>query len=131
MPPKTITITPIEGHNALRMHWNKIVRGEDVKRAFQELYDTLQRSETPLYILIVLEQGIHLPVNLTTSQALPIHQHPQLGAWLVVSDSPLAKIVDNVLYSITRRRVTQWFNSEEQALAYLHNTLASESTLGN
>ena len=115
----TVTVEPIEGHNALRMTWQHQVDEHDVKTAFQQITQALESADAPLYIVVDLLNDPRFPLRATVGEAVKAYRHPSLAAWLIVGSNRLAKTVEATLAALTRRKNVYWFDTEPEALAYM------------
>lgn len=106
--------------HCLTMIWNENVQASDVKEAFAQLKQELDAEDSAQNVIIRLNGRVNFPLNVTTINALAIHNHPNLKSWLVIGkDNPLARIIANVLSTMNNDKKILWFNSTENIHSYL------------
>ena len=116
----TCTATPTRGHPAATLWWAHAVRREDVVTAFRDLNTILNEASEPIYVFVDLRERPNFPLADTLRGALDgPFRNPNLKEWLVIGSSPMAHTIGRMLSSITRRHNIKWFNTEEEAVAYL------------
>lgn len=119
-PPRTVTVEPLSAENVLRMTWQKWVTEEDVYAAFKIITTALVESQNDLFVIVDLRNNPNFPLNATVTGALyGPYRNPRLKEWLIIGSNSTARLIARLLNSISRRDNIHWFNSEDEALAYL------------
>ncbi len=113
----TVTVDVIRGQDALRMLWQRDVDVEDVELAFQALSHHLDGADSPVHVVIDLQNCVRFPLLATIECAVrgPA-AHPQMGKWVVVGSSQLARVFARTLINVTRPTSVR-FLSETGVLA--------------
>ncbi len=120
-----ITLELVRPH-VVRIDWAKQAEAKDIRVAFHALAHHVERATQPLTVIIVFEKNPRFPMSLTVLEALPLYQNERLGAWLVVGGNSLAKAIEATLYHMTRRDIVHWFDTEDEAMAYLNHAKQAE-----
>ncbi|GAB4476384.1 MAG: hypothetical protein Kow00124_18390 [Anaerolineae bacterium] len=116
----TVRVTPLEGHHALRMDWDRDPTDADVRAACARLVVCLNDAETMLHVLVDLTARPTIPFNTTTNcMVMGPQVHPRMGCWLLIGDSDEMQAVITVLEAVSNRRNFRWFPRETAAMAYL------------
>ena len=120
MAARTVEVESIEGYPVLRMNWQHRIDPKDLQPVFQQITDRLNKTKTPLYVMIDLSNDPQFPIVDTMMSALrgPF-RHPQMAEWLVFGSNRSARMIGSLLTKATRRENIRWFNSEEEALSHL------------
>lgn len=114
----TATLTP--NFPAATLWWAHVVHGQDVQKAFRDLYNILNAAEEPIYVFVDLRERPNFPLADTLRGALDgPFRHPKLKEWLVIGSSPMAHTIGRMLTSMTRRNNIKWFDTEAEAIDYL------------
>lgn len=113
-------------HSALiKMSWEHRVNSDDVYTGFKSITAILEKSETPLYVMVDLLSNPNFPLSATVNGAMfGPYRNPKLIAWLIVGSSHAGRMIERVLSSVTQRSNVEWFASEADALAYVEQQLA-------
>ena len=119
--PDPVTTTPIEGQPALLMKWPRSVDKESIRTAFRGIMDVLDATGEPIYVIVDLRDDPDFPMTETIQSAYwgPFRHH-RLAEWLVVSTNVLGRMIGHTLATITRRNNIKWFDTMDEAMAYLH-----------
>lgn len=102
------------------MTWEETVNTRDVQNAFFALERELQPCRNPVYILVILKGNVQFPVHTTVIHALPVYRNRKVEAWLVVGGNHFARSIASFLARWSGRRNVYWFQTEQEALAHLH-----------
>jgi hypothetical protein len=117
----TVTVTPITGfQHALQMRWDKVPSVPDVNQAFDEILKSLNAADQKIYVLVDISDSPRFPLAVTITHASQIHRHPNMGDWLVIGSSAMAKFIGTTISSLSSSKVI-WFQTQEAALQHLAN----------
>ncbi len=118
--PQKIVLEPLAGYSALRMIWPRQVDSDDVHHAFQELVCILDQSRVDIQVIVDITNNPKFPIQTVITETLiGSHHHPRLGNWLIVGSNRMGRVIGSVLDSVSKRDVIHWFETEDQAIAYL------------
>jgi hypothetical protein len=80
----------------------------------------LNEAPEPIYVFVDLRERPNFPLADTLRGALDgPFRNPNLKEWLVIGSSAMAHTIGRMLSAMTRRHNIKWFDSEEEAVAYL------------
>ena len=121
---KTIIVEDVRGHRAIKMTWQHQVIYNDVRDAFHSINFTLNASTEPMYVVVDITSNPNFPLNATiTEAAAGPYRNPKLKEWLIIGSSGLARIIEQILSSLTGRRNVRWFKTEAEVMAYLESQM--------
>lgn len=120
-PDTTVQVGQSTSHpNIVLMKWQQDVETGDVADAFEQINTLLDESATPLYIMVDILSKPKFPMSETIMGAMRgPYRHENLTAWLVVGDNRMARMIEKVLASVTRRKNVEWFESMADALDFV------------
>lgn len=115
----TVTVTPIEGcSHVLLMDWESAPKHHDVSAAFQAMMHYLDDAAHKIHVVVNLLDDPKITALETARNALfGPQRHRNMGDWLVVGSSPLAKLVETMMTTFSSNNV-YWFSTLEEALAF-------------
>ncbi|MBL8155385.1 MAG: hypothetical protein JNM70_14470 [Anaerolineae bacterium] len=119
-PVKTVTVEDFEGFPAIRMTWQHEVKYPDLRDAFRRIEAKLNASSQPLYVVVDITHYPNFPLNATVAEAAAgPYRNPNLVEWLIIGSNRGARLIEQLLGSITGRRNVRWFQTEAEVTAYL------------
>ncbi len=122
--PSTVTIEHIEQRNCICMKWDRHVNALDVDTAFSEITKILYQSPIPMYVIVDLRRDPNFPIGVTLKGAFfGPYRDSKLEEWLIISSNPAARVIERTLASVTGRHNVHWFDTEDEAMAYLESAL--------
>lgn len=121
LSPTALHFEPIEGYNALYLNWHNRAKNNDVVTILNELNDILEKTTSPLHLIIDLRGKPNIPIHTTVAKVLqgPAF-HPMMGYWLLVAPSTTIRIVVNAINAIDSKVTHSWHDTLEEAYEYLH-----------
>ena len=127
MSELSIRVEPIPGFSALLMTWKQHPNPRDVSRVFAEMNVHLSAATKPLDVIVDLTENSKIPLQSTILEVLrgPA-RHPMMGVWIVAAPNSMARIIGNVLLSLTRRENIVWHATLEAAYADLYQMQPQE-----
>lgn len=104
----------------IKMSWTKNVTNQDVSAGFRQVNDLLNALEQPSFVMVDILADPNFPIAATLTGALfGPYRNPNLREWLILGSNPAARFIERTLSGATGRLIVRWFDSQEQALAYV------------
>lgn len=113
----TVSIETITPH-LLLMGWGHQPKPNDINQAFNQIIHILNDVEMSVDIIVDIRANPHFPMHLTVQRAFATNQHPMMGDWLVVGQSPTAKIISRLITTLNRDNI-HWFDTLDAVYARL------------
>ncbi|MBZ0315619.1 MAG: hypothetical protein K8L91_04305 [Anaerolineae bacterium] len=116
----TVYLENTEFPFVVRMVWAQQVNEADVLPTFTMLTRQLNASPRPITVIMDLSNKPQMPLaeTLTGAMSGPFG-HPNLGYWVMIGTTRVARIVENVLTKVLRQQNMIWFDSHEEADAFI------------
>jgi hypothetical protein len=116
----TVRAYRIEGYAAWMLEWEQVINKDEIAPVFRKIVRALDASDEPLYVVVDLTKDPEFPMSQTINAALwgPF-RHKRLQAWLVVGSNRTAQVIGRTLNNLTRRDNIVWYETVEEAFAYL------------
>lgn len=116
----TVSLENTEFPFVVRMVWAQQVNEADVLPMFMDLSRRLNASPRPMIVIVDLSNKPQMPLTETLTGAMSgPFGHPNLGYWVMIGSTRVARIVENVLTKVLRNRNTIWFDTNEEAFAFI------------
>ncbi len=115
----TVSVSRIEGHNAVKMTWQRSIAPTDVRAAFQQIVAFMEESEQPVHVVVDITSNPRFPLLDTIYGALVPFRHRNMGFWLIIGSNRLAYTIERSLVSLTGHAIVRWLETEEDALVDL------------
>jgi len=127
-PYSTVTIAPLEGHNALLLRWEAWINEFDIPAAFHKLTAALDQASLPVHVVVDLTRNPNLPLATTINETLSgPFMHPMMGEWVVVGSNRRAEIVARTVTAVGLRTNNRWFDDVSEAMVYLEALEATQA----
>lgn len=122
--PKII-VSPLDDLPAIALLMTGKVNGFDLQEALIDVLIRLEHTQQPLYIIFNMNSASHeVPLSEFVREALRgPYKHPMLAEWLMIGGSMSMSMAMITLTKITQRENYRWFDSHEEALAYIRTQL--------
>lgn len=116
----TVYLENTEFPFVVRMVWEQQVNEADVLPMFTMLTRQLNASPRPMTVIVDLSNKPQMPLTETLTGAMSgPFGHPNLGYWIMIGSTRVARIVENVLKKVLRQHNTIWFDTHEEAYAFI------------
>ena len=125
---RTVNVEWLEEYPVVRMVWARELDLEHVESAFHTVTTLLNTRREATYVLVDLSANPQFPMLQTVSGALfGPHTNPYLKEWLVVGANAAAKQIGRVVTNISGKHKIQWFDTQDEALAYVDFSAAENA----
>lgn len=115
---------------AIKMVWMGEVEVADLRDAFNDISAYLDDTEEPLPVIVDITRNPRFPIVETVLHALAgPFRHAMLSEWLVIGNSPAARKIEDLLARVTSRSNVRWFDTEEEAVAYIREQGSSRAAI--
>jgi hypothetical protein len=127
----TVTVDEVKGHSALRMLWQRDVDIEDVAVAFEMIVHHMNTVDAATHIVIDLLNCTRFPLLATIECALTgPAAHKNMGDWLVVGTSQLARVFAQTLINVTGRSNVHFLSDTDQLQEHLDHLAGEMAAIG-
>jgi hypothetical protein len=121
----TVAVKMLDDNLAILMHWQQDIQPKDVYAAYRRITELLDNAPSPQYVVVDLTENPRFPLHETIKGALfGPYTHRNLVQWLVVGKHAVGQTIARVLASTTGKQLVKWFDTMDEALAYLQQAKA-------
>lgn len=120
----TVSVEYLPQQNLIHMELQRFITTADMRQALAQINQIVNASSAEVVVMVNLLNTPDIPITTTVNSALEgPYTNPKLKEWLAVGQSPVARLIEKILVSVTGRRNVRWFDSEEEIFAYLESSL--------
>ncbi len=127
--PRPVHISTLDAVGNLLMVWPRTIDKGSIANAFRSIKGFLDLSNQPMYIVVDLRNDPKFIMSETILNAVKIHHHPALAAWLVVGANARAHLIGQAIITATQQTKIFWFDTIEAAEEHIAaHTLQTSDT---
>ncbi|MCS6871452.1 MAG: STAS/SEC14 domain-containing protein [Anaerolineae bacterium] len=101
---------------------------EEMLAAFEDTGRYLDAATKPIHLLVDVTRVVRPTLGALRAREAPILHHPMGGDIAVFGANSLARAIAETVMRLARFKRAHFFASEAEALAYLNNLIAQETT---
>jgi hypothetical protein len=86
----------------------------------------LDKADQDMHILINVERIRQIPAGILRARSVPTMSHPRCAHIVICGASPFVRSLSETIFKVTRYQKAKFFNTEAEAMNFLHDVIAHE-----